>query len=236
MVNVKTGVLKMNKKLKEIDFQNAAKEIGVEIAAIKAVVDVESQGSGFLQDGRPKILFEAHIFSSMTNHIYDVSHPNISSRKWNKSLYKGGAREYDRLNEAILLNKIAALESASYGLFQIMGFNYKICGWNDVETFVNDMYKNEGEHLKAFAGFIKANKLEKHLQNKDWPKFAKGYNGPAYAQNKYDIKMREAYEKYVKQVIVEEKKPEVKEDDIPKEKPFDFGGGKFGGDGTSGDY
>jgi hypothetical protein len=91
------------------------------------------------------------------------------------------------------------------------------------------MYKDEGQHLKAFSGFIKSNKLEKYLQKKDWAGFAKRYNGPAYAQNKYDIKMKEAYEKYAKEVIVEETKPEPKPD-------VEFGGGTFSGSGTSGDY
>lgn len=229
----------MSKLLTEQNFKDTASDLQIEVAAMKAVAEVESGGSGFFSDGRPKILFEAHIFSSKTGHKYDDSHPNISSRKWNRKLYKGGVKEYDRLEEAIKLDKNAALQSASWGKFQVMGFNYKICGWNDVETFVDDMYKNEGEHLKAFAGFIKANKLEKYLQAKDWAKFAKAYNGPAYAQNKYDVKMREAYEKYSKQLIVEQPKPEENpsEDDIPNEDPtHNFGGGSFDGSGTTGNY
>jgi len=228
----------MSKLLIEQNFIDAAKEINCEIAAIKAVAEVESAGDGFFSDGRPKILFEAHIFGSLTKYKYNDTHPNISSRKWNKSLYKGGIKEYDRLNEAMKLDKEAALKSASWGKFQIMGFNYNICGWNNVESFVDDMYKNEGEHLKAFVGFIRSNKLEKYLQSKDWAKFAKAYNGPAYAQNKYDVKLKNAYEKYAKQVIVETPKVEKpKENDTPKEDPtVTFGGGKFGGSGTTGGY
>ncbi len=37
---------------------------------------------------------------------------------------------------------------------------------------------------------------ENALKNKDWGTFARLYNGPAYAQNKYDIKLAEAYQKY----------------------------------------
>ena len=228
----------MSKLLTEQNFKESANLLSVEVAAIKAVAEVESAGDGFFADGRPKILFEAHIFGSQTKHKYTDSHPNISSRKWNKTLYKGGVKEYDRLNEAIALDKDAALKSASWGKFQVMGFNHKICGWDDVQSFVDDMYKNEGEHLKAFVGFIRSNKLEKYLQVKDWAKFAKAYNGPAYAQNQYDVKMKESYEKYAKQVITETptiEKP--KENDIPNdEQKTNFGGGKFGGTGASGDY
>ena len=186
----------MSKLLTEQNFIDAAKSINAEVAAIKAVAEVESRGDGFLPDGRPKILFEAHKFSKYTNRKYDTSHPHISSLKWNKKLYKGGAKEYDRLNEAIALNREAALKSASWGKFQVMGFNAIDCGWPTVEAFVTDMYKDEGEHLRSFLGFVKANNLVKHLQNKDWAKFAFKYNGAGYAENKYDIKMKQAYEKY----------------------------------------
>ena len=145
----------MSKLLTEQDFKNTATDLQIEIAAIKAVAEVESRGGGFFDNGKPKILFEAHIFSSKTGHKYDDSHSNISSRRWNRKLYKWGEKEYERLEEAIKLDKVAALQSASWGKFQVMGFNYKICGWNDVETFVDDMYKDEGQHLKAFSGFIK---------------------------------------------------------------------------------
>jgi len=216
----------MSKLLNENDFKNASQYLGCEVAAIKAVAEVESPKSGFLQSGRPTILFEAHIFSKYTNHKYDISHPHISSRKWNKSLYKGGEAEYNRLEEAMKLDKIAALKSASWGKFQVMGFNYEICGWLDVETFVNDMYISEGNHLKAFTGFIKSNKLDKALRDKNWEKFALGYNGPGYKQNNYHIKMKNAYEKYAKEntinlnninlidleddiEVIEPKKPEI---------------------------
>jgi len=186
----------MSKLLTEQNFIDAAKWLNVEVAAIKAVAEVESRGDGFLPDGRPKILFEAHKFSKYTNHKYDVSHPHISSLKWNKKLYKGGAKEYDRLNEAIALAKTAALKSASWGKFQVMGFNAEACGWANVETFVEDMYKDEYQHLRAFLGFVKANNLVKYLQQKDWAKFAFGYNGAGYEENQYDKKMKAAYEKY----------------------------------------
>lgn len=189
----------MNIKLTEMDFQNAADELGIEVEVIKAVSDVESRGDGFLPNGKPTILFEAHIFSSQTKHKYDISHPNISSRKWNRKLYMGGMKEYDRLNEAIKLDKIAALKSASYGKFQVMGFNAEICGWKNVESFVNDMNLNEGQHLKAFVGFIKYNKLSKYLKIKDWESFARAYNGSEYKQNSYHIKMQKEYEKYIKE-------------------------------------
>lgn len=188
-----------NKLLTQKDFESAAKELKCEVAAIKAVAEVEAPRGGFLPSGRPVILFEAHIFSNKTNHKYDASHPHISSKTWNRKLYLGGEKEYSRLEEAMKLDEMAALESTSWGKFQIMGFNYKICGWNNVKDFVNDMYISESYHLKAFVSFIKYSKLDKHLINKNWKAFARAYNGPAYEKNKYDIKLESAYKKYKEQ-------------------------------------
>ena len=52
----------MSTTLTAADFARAAKNLNVEIAAIRAVAEVEAAGAGFLPDGRPAILYEAHIF------------------------------------------------------------------------------------------------------------------------------------------------------------------------------
>src|SRR5262245_45553777 len=116
-------------KLTEQDFKTAAETLKVEVACVKAVNDVESgRYGGYFASGRPVTVFEAHVFSRHTGHKYDLVLPDISSRKWNKSLYKGGEAEYDRLEKAMAFDRTAALKSASWGRFQIMGFNHASCG------------------------------------------------------------------------------------------------------------
>ena len=178
------------------DYVRASTQLGCPVACIKAVVEVESGGSGFLPSGRPKILFEAHQFSRITGHVYDLHHSTISSREWNQSLYVGGEKEYGRLLSAMRLDLDSALQSASWGKFQIMGFNYHSAGFNLIEKFVLAMFYSEGNHLDAFVSFIKSSKLDKALRDMDWVAFARGYNGGAYRKNNYDIKLRSAYEKF----------------------------------------
>ncbi len=182
-----------SKELTEADYQKAAAAINVPVAAIKAVVRVETSGGGFFKDGRPKILFEAAWFSDYTKGRYDASHPNISSRRWNPSLYIGGPREYDRLAAAMKLDRQAALMSASWGLGQVMGGNYQSAGYTNVETFVKDMYESEGKQLLAMVQFIKSNGLADELRQQNWAGFAHGYNGPGYRANNYDVKLRDAF-------------------------------------------
>lgn len=72
--------------LTDADFASAARTLRVSVPAIKAVAQVESPRGGFLPDGRPTLLFEAHIFGRLTGHRYNRSHPGISSRRGNSHL------------------------------------------------------------------------------------------------------------------------------------------------------
>lgn len=170
--------------------EQAAKSLGCPVAAVRAVIDVESRG-GFLSDGRPKILFERHYFCRLTGGKYNQGNPDISNPQWGG--YKGGAAEYDRLARAIKLDRDAALRSASWGAFQIMGDNYKACGFADADSFVKAMVAGEPEQLEAFVSFVKKSRLDDELARLDWAGFARGYNGPAYKTNKYDSKLAGAY-------------------------------------------
>ena len=152
---------------------------GVDPAWIWAVVDTESAGGGFLPDTRPKILYEAHIFGRETGHQWDGSHPNISAPGWDRSLYgAAGAHQYDRLAEAIALDRAAALQSASWGMFQVLGLNWQACGAGSVEDFVARMCISEDNHLAAFAAFCEHGGLDRKLRAGDIGGFVEGYNGP----------------------------------------------------------
>lgn len=174
--------------------ENASRAIGCPVAAVQAVLDVESHG-GFLPDGRPKILFERHYFSRLTGGKFDESDPDISAQTWGG--YKGGAAEYDRLERAIELDRDAALRSASWGAFQIMGDNYPACGFSDVDEFVDAMVAGEPEQLDAFVSFVRSVHLDDELARLDWAGFARGYNGPSYRQNRYDEKLAAAYQFHI---------------------------------------
>ena len=183
-------------KLSDADFEKAAVDLGVETASIRAVAQIESGGrSGFDARGRPKILFEARYFHRLTKGAYDKTHPHLSQATWQgaKKYYKGD--QWARMYEAMTLDHLAAWESASWGMFQVMGDNHAMVGWASIDSFMTDMFKSEYMHLKAFLGFCKSAGLVRYLKAKNWAKFAAGYNGPGYADNQYDTKMAAAYEK-----------------------------------------
>lgn len=187
------------------DICRAAADLGIEPCAMQAVREVESAGDGFLPSGRAKILFEGHIFwrelkkRGLDPEHYAQAHPAVLYPKWTKAHYLGGEKEHDRLCEAMNIHAEAALASASWGAFQIMGFNHAACGYATVHDFVHAQEQSAVAQLEAFCAFIRSNNLVRHLKNKDWAAFAKGYNGSGYAQNRYDEKLAEAYTRCLKQ-------------------------------------
>jgi len=184
------------KELNEQNYIDASQILDVELAVIKAVAEVESSGKGFLDNGLPKILFEGHWFSKLTDGEYDKSHPTISHRYQTYKYYH--LDQYDRLNLAKALDVDSALKSASWGKFQILGINYKDAGFDSVGSFVYSMQLSEGEQLKAFINIIKSWGLASALKNRNWKKFARRYNGTGYWKHEYDKKLERAYNKYKK--------------------------------------
>jgi hypothetical protein len=183
--------------LKREDFLDDAAKIGCDVEAIMAVAAVESRGGGFDPEGFPKTLFEGHWFYKLTNGKFATSHPTLCYPKWTKKFYGRTWREEKaRLAEAIALDRNAAMQSASWGMFQIMGFNHARCGFKTVQTFVNAMCKGENEQLAAFTEYIINSGLADELKEHRWADFARHYNGPSYHLNRYDIKLAQAFDKF----------------------------------------
>lgn len=192
--------------ISEDDFKKAASLLDCEAAALKAVQMVETGGrGGFFDNNKPAILFEGHIFWKQLK-VRGIDpltvvkgNEDIVYEKWTRAHYKGGVKEYDRLERARKINRDAADASASWGMFQIMGFNHAACGEASVASFVDSMCQSECRQLLLSMRFIRGNKsMLAALQKKDWPTFARLYNGPAYAQNRYDDKLSKAYVSFCK--------------------------------------
>lgn len=183
------------KKLEQKDFEKAAAVLRCQVAAVCAVAEVESKGDGFYDDGFPVILFERHKFYKYTNGRFARSHAEICNSVAG-GYGKAGQNQRRKFNLAFSLDAEAAMLSCSWGKFQVMGFNYAICGFNSVGEFVDAMKKSEGEHLLAFCRYVKANGLDRHLRSLNWAAFARGYNGEDYRKNNYDRKMADAFKKF----------------------------------------
>ena len=164
-------------------------------AALWAILAVETKGFGYFSDKRPKILFERHIFHKRTGGRFSASHSDISNRA--SGGYLGGPAEYQRLKRAMLLDRQAALESASWGLGQVMGFNAVGIGYASAEAMVNAFVDSEDAQLAGCAAFITSRPaLQRAFDQRDWARVAFFYNGESYRKNKYDAKLATFYAQF----------------------------------------
>ncbi|WP_447956317.1 N-acetylmuramidase domain-containing protein [Vreelandella sp. EE7] len=200
-----------NRMLGQRDLVEAANRLEIELAAILAVNEVESRGQGFHsggpRDGQPIILFERHIMHRRLQHhgIDPAPHQRAQPDIVNTSAggYIGGYLEHDRRDRAGNIHSAASIESASWGLFQIMGFHWELLGYDSAEHFATSMGIYESHQLDAFVRFIEADSaIHAALRRHDWVDFARRYNGPNYAANDYDTRLAAAYRRHAQGLML----------------------------------
>jgi hypothetical protein len=172
-------------------------------AYLWTVIEVETsgvtQGFGFRFDRRPHILFERHTFRDFTSGRFTAQAPDISGPAGN---YGSTQSQYDRLDRAIGLSVAAglgpepALKSASWGIGQVMGFNHLAAGFASAEAMAAAMTNGEDTQLLAMVNFLEDARLAQHLRNRDWRRFAIGYNGPTQWKNQYEVKLAEHFSRF----------------------------------------
>lgn len=184
------------KTLTDEDFRLVADELGVEVAAMKAVVSIEAGAAmeGFWAPGVPIVNFDPS--------MYRKYGPKAPDRKGNKNakvpegLTGYAKKEWTQLTNARHNNAQGADMGTFWGMFQIGGFNYKVCGCETIDEFVEKMSHSELAQLELFAKFLAGTGQLKYLQAKDWTRFARAYNGAGYAKRKYHTRMAAAYKKF----------------------------------------
>lgn len=188
--------------LRQSDLERAAAALGVPLAVVMAVNEVESAGAGFLANHRPKILFERHVMHRRLRDHYKVdpaphvaASPNIVNPA--RGGYLGDEAEHKRLQLASAIHADCAIESASWGLFQIMGWHWSALGYTSARDFAQHMSLSEGAQLDAFVRFVLADKaVHRALKAGKWAEFAERYNGPDYRANAYDTRIAAAVERF----------------------------------------
>ena len=176
-------------------FNAATAALRIGAAELWAVMSVETSGCGYLSDRRPKILFERRVFHRLTDGRFDTDDPDVSNPSPG-GYGLSGSHQYDRLAAAIQLDRGAALQSASWGLGQVLGENFHTAGFADINTMVQEMVTSEDEQLDAMVNFMNASGINRPLAEHDWPGFARRYNGPNYAANNYDGLLADAFSRY----------------------------------------
>lgn len=179
----------------EADYTAAAALLGAGARELRAVISVESSGSGFYADGRLKMLFEPHRFYAKLKGAKrdQAVKAGLAYPKWGTKPYPKDS--YPRLVQALVIDEAAALASCSWGLTQIMGENAEACGFDSPQAMVAAFAAGEAAQLRATCALMAAKGLGPALRAHNWPAVAKGWNGAQYSKNAYDKKLALAYAK-----------------------------------------
>lgn len=193
--------LDVTKLLGHSDILRAANALDTGVAEVMAVQEVESHGTGFLPDGRPVILFERHWMRRLLIQVginpdpWRAQFPNLVNP--NTGGYQGKEAEHDRLQQAKFIHVGAAIQSCSWGLFQIMAFHYERLGFDSPMEMEAAASRSEGAQLDMFVAFILGDaELHQALKDRNWSVFAEIYNGPAYAKHNYHGRMADAFDRH----------------------------------------
>jgi hypothetical protein len=200
----------MGIKLTPAQVGEAATAAGFEPRAVRAVIQVETGGSGYdAITGYLLIQFEPAWFKRLLpkaklaaiNAAAKAKAPTAEQvglladwRATQANLVEGQVRERLAFDAATRIDAHAAQLATSWGLPQMMGFNAQACGYATVEAMVEAFRVSEANQVAGMLRFIKGNtKMAGALKQKDWGILAYYYNGPAYKQFNYDKRLATAY-------------------------------------------
>jgi hypothetical protein len=179
-------------QLTDADYLASSRRLACRQSAIRAFAQVEANGAGFFV-GKPKILFEPHVFCRLTKGRFSDEYPHLSYGKWGARPYPPTQDgRYAQLLEAVGLDPYAAFCATSFGKFQILGENFGRCGFDTPWAFAGAQAYDEVSQLKSFEAFVRSTGILDPLRSMMWAEVAKRYNGPAYLKNRYDVKLAQA--------------------------------------------
>lgn len=174
---------------------------GVEEAALRAVITVETAGSGFDAKGRPSALFERHLFWRELGpgaNRDKAAALGLAYERWGEKPYpRSSDGVYGEIEAACHIDRNAALRSTSWGLGQILGRECGPAGFGDAMSMVVAFMDAESAQVMGMVRLIKDRKLDAVLTAHDWVTFARAYNGAGEARNHYHQKLKAAYEHWL---------------------------------------
>ena len=197
---------KFGKKISEF-----AKEHGIDENLLGGLILTESRGLGF-ENEKMKIRFEVSKFLSYDenkeyNGKYFKTNKGVRYYRMkeedNWKIINGDNQKmnYDAFELALWLDPETACKATSFGMAQIMGFNYKTCGYDSALEMYYDFKKGDEIQYEKFLDFIlnyptklEGKTLLEYCQAGEERKMIKLYNGDGNVdeyQQKYDTYKKE---------------------------------------------
>jgi hypothetical protein len=142
-----------------------ARTFSLPVDAALAVFWVESNQAYDPRSGLVIIRFEPAVFRRKSGQSVSYS--------------RGGQQdEWRNLARAHAVAAEAALLSTSYGLPQLMGFNWHVTRHPSLPAMIIAFQNSCVEQVAGFFAFVAQNGLVRPILQGDWRSFTRGYNGP----------------------------------------------------------
>ena len=191
-------------RLTEADYEEVAQMLDVDVAAVKAVVDIETgrRHEGFWAPGKPLINFDLTMYRRFAPRCgvslskARKAHPEIFRRPDARLYGSYQAAQQARLDAACDIDTVSAYQSTFWGMFQIGGFNWRKCGCESVQQFVELMSRSERSQLELFARFIENSGMVDAVRRHNWLQFALKYNGPKARSRGYHKRLAASYKRH----------------------------------------
>jgi len=184
------------KYLQAHDYADAAKVIGCTPEALQAVCMTFMVGTGFISNGRCRIVFNREKFykelakQRSDEQIAELVRKNPTIVSASGGGYLSDEYEYVRFAAAVSIDSYAAMIATNWGMFQTPGTNYRYCGYSKITEFTLEMQHSERRQLRVLADFIKHTpSLKKALIAENWENFCQSYVGAAFQQYDYHIRV-----------------------------------------------
>lgn len=173
----------------EAAIQRMADRIGCDIAAIKAVIEVEASGEWYKPNGSFVRRFEPHHLPAHLQKAVGFS------GNWRDSLRLTARRRAEMFLKSHAMDAEAACKAASWGAFQIMGFNAHRSGFSGAVAMVQAFEEDIQAQLDAFTNFVFTINADGDIRAHNWTAFARKYNGSGQP-HVYAAKIERAYTKH----------------------------------------
>lgn len=179
------------------DYEAAARSMGVEVAVLKAIGKKESKGNSFYRQGQAVILFERHkMYANLRDKGYTKTQLMNLKEKYPRIVnpiyggYGTYTEQYEKLETAKKIDYDAAIQSSSWGKFQVLGCYYSN-SYSSTKELEEAMNMCEKQQFNYFIAYLKGSTyLINAIKNKDWERIAQFYNGanwkvqnPTYASD-----------------------------------------------------
>lgn len=162
--------------------EDAARALGCETAALRAVWEVEAAGQYYQSDGSVIRRFEPH-------------HMPGATMDWRDSLAISSTKREAMFRSAYAEKPDAALRATSWGAPQIMGFNARAASYGSADRMVRDFADSAEAQIGAFVALIQSWGIDSALRAHDWRAFARRYNGSGQV-DRYARLMESAYRRH----------------------------------------